>query len=103
MYGKDFWERLNVCRLCAYLQEGEDIPPQGSRTLEERFKCLDARWYQALEDYRDMVLQTEWSEEQKPFLTEGLSDPLENLRWGLEELSFEAGFRAAVTLRKTFD
>lgn len=43
MYGKDFWERLDVRRLCAYLQEGEDIPLQSGRTLEERSKSLDER------------------------------------------------------------
>lgn len=98
MYGKDFWERLDVRRLCACLQEGEDIPLQSGRTLEERSKSLDERWYQGLEEYRDMVLQTDWDEEQKPFLTEDLYEPLEDLRWELEYLSFEAGFCAGVKI-----
>lgn len=51
---------------------------------------------QGLEEYREMVLQTDWDEEQKPFLTEDLYEPLEDLRWELEYLSFEAGFCAGV-------
>lgn len=102
MYGKDFFERLDVRRLCAYLQEGESIPLRGGGSLEERSKALQTHWYQALEDYRDMVLKTEWEEEQKAFVTEDLCEPLEMLRWELEYLSFEAGFRAAFALIRTF-
>ena len=103
MYGKDFWERLDVRRLCAYIQSGEDTVMTGAGTLEERSRHLGQRWYGGLDAYRDAVLETDWSAGDRTLLTEDLIIPLEHVRWDLKELSFEAGFCAGVKVARSLN
>lgn len=98
MYGTDFFERLDMRNLCAYLRTGEESRPQVRETLEERARKLECDWYSGLDDYRDAVLETDWTSGDRAMLTERLVMPLEDLLWEAEELAFEAGLRAGARL-----
>lgn len=102
MYEKDFFERLNLQQLCAFLRTGGRLSPKAVEhgTLWERIRRAEDAWEAAMKAYRDKILTTDWSD----LPPRGEAAVLEELQGGimdaecrLESLYFEAGFPASAS------
>ena len=64
MYEKDFFERLNLQQLCAFLRTGGRLSPKAVEhgTLWERIRRAEDAWEAAMKAYRDKILTTDWSD-----------------------------------------
>ena len=103
MYEKDFFERLNLQQLCAFLRTGRRLSPKAVEhgTLWERIRRAEDAWEAAMKAYRDKILTTDWSD----LPPRGEAAVLEELQGGimdaecrLESLYFEAGFHAGIRI-----
>ena len=103
MYEKDFFERLNLQQLCAFLRTGGRLSPKAVEhgTLWERIRRAEDAWEAAMKAYRDKILTTDWSD----LPPRGEAAVLEELQGGimdaecrLESLYFEAGFHAGIRI-----
>lgn len=103
MYEKDFFERLNLQQLCAFLRTGGRLSPKAVEhgTLWERIRRAEDAWEAAMKAYRDKILTTDCSD----LPPRGEAAVLEELQGGimdaecrLESLYFEAGFHAGIRI-----
>ena len=55
MYEKDFFDRLNLQQLCAFLRTGGRLSPKAVEhgTLWERIRRAEDAWEAAMNAYRD--------------------------------------------------
>ena len=62
MYEKDFFERLNLQQLCAFLRTGGRLSPKAVEhgTLWERIRRAEDAWEAAMKAYRDKILTTDY-------------------------------------------
>ena len=86
MYGKDFWQRVDIQRLCSWLADGGETTVTEPGTLEERY-----RRKQRL--YCDAVQRACRNGD-----GERAAEDIYFEAGGLETISFEAGFLAGVRL-----
>ena len=64
MYEKDFFDRLNLQQLCAFLRTGGRLSPKAVEhgTLWERIRRAEDAWEAAMKEYRDKILTTDWND-----------------------------------------
>ena len=89
MYGKEFWERVNLQRLCAYLVNGGDLTETDRGTLEERYR-------REMGIYCDAV--------RRACQSGGNDRAAEDIHFTsgrMEAISFEAGFLAGLRIGMT--
>ena len=103
MYEKDFFDRLNLQQLCAFLRTGGRLSPKAVEhgTLWERIRRAEDAWEAAMKAYRDKILTTDWSD----LPPRGEAAALQPLPRGhisaptrLEALSYAAGFLTGIRI-----
>lgn len=86
MYGKDFWERVNLQQLCSFLVDGEGLTETDTGTLEERYR-------RRVKTYREAV--------QRAASNDREAEDIHFAAGGLEAISFEAGFLVGLRIGMT--
>ena len=99
--GKEYWERLNLRKLCSFLRSGEEQSCDEIGTPIERQKIYEQKLMEGLLLFRDRVIEYDWSsienDEAKRFsVTEDMFQEVQIAVCDLGFLDYEMGFYAAL-------
>jgi len=106
MYGKDFYERLNIQQICNFILNGVELCEYKYGSHEERRHINEKRLTKSLYNYRDKILSFNWDEienSKKDMKTEDLFQEVILAHADLKDLSFEVGFVAGMLLFKSMN
>jgi hypothetical protein len=102
MYGKDFWERVNLQQMRAFFQHGAENTEIESGDFEERYQYYAKAFTEGLHQYRSLVLSTDWNslrdENARKMKDEDLYAQAFAFQGELEDLSFEVGIAVGFRL-----
>lgn len=102
MYGTDFWKRVSLQQVGEFLRRGSELSYYDTGTPEERYKQYKKALYDNLCDFRDKVIAYDnWAkcdEKEKEIITEQLWEEVICVGGDLEELAFEMGLGAGLTI-----
>jgi hypothetical protein len=106
--GKDYWERLNLRKLCGFLRSGEEQTDDKIGTPIERQKIYEEKLKEGLLLYRDRVIEYDWNsigdDEFKRFqVTEDMFQEVQIAVCNLGFLDYEMGFYAALKILLNMD
>jgi hypothetical protein len=99
--GKDYWERLNLRKLCGFLRSGEEQTDDKIGTPMERQKIYEEKLKEGLLLYRDRVIEYDWNsigddEVKRMHITEDMFQEIQFAVCDLGFLDYEMGFYAAL-------
>lgn len=102
MYGKHFWERVNLQQMRAFFQHGAENTEYEAGNFEVRYKACAKAYIEGLHKYRDLVLATDWEtmkdEATRRVKGEELYSEAFEFHGELEDLSFEVGMAVGFRL-----
>jgi len=98
---KDYWERINLRKLCSYLRSGETQSESFNGTPMERVKHYEKSLIEGLLLFRDRVIEYDWDsigddETKRMLVTEDMYQEAHTAVAELGFLDYEMGFYAAL-------
>ena len=101
--GKDYWERLNLRKLCSFLRSGEEQSNDEIGTPIERQKIYEEKLKAGLLLFRDRVIEYDWKsiendEDKRYSVTEDMFQEVQIAVCDLGFLDYEMGFYAALVV-----